>query len=120
MQTRRLGRTGHESSLAILGGVVFHFVEEDEAGEILQQALDRGVNHLDIAPGYGSAEATVGPHIPAGRDRLFIRRKNGKNPPGGRPRPLTPPPTPGRDGPRGPPPHPRPPRNPAPPPRPGR
>src|SRR4051812_1518097 len=78
MQTRRLGRTGHESSLAILGGVVFHFVEEHEAGEILQQALDRGVNHLDIAPGYGSAEATVGPHIPAVRDRLFISEKSGK------------------------------------------
>src|SRR5947208_1219415 len=78
MQTRRLGRTGHDSSVAILGGVVFHFVEEDQAGEILRDALDRGVNHLDIAPGYGSAEATVGPHIPAVRNRLFISEKSGK------------------------------------------
>src|SRR3954463_8707495 len=78
MQTRRLGRTGHDSSVAILGGVVFHFVEEDEAGEILRDALDRGVNHLDIAPGYGSAEATVGPHVAAVRDRLFIGEKSGK------------------------------------------
>src|SRR5436305_13457921 len=78
MQTRRLGRTGHDSSVAILGGVVFHFVEEDKAGEILRAALDRGVNHLDIAPGYGSAEATVGPHIPAERHRLFISEKRGK------------------------------------------
>ena len=78
MQMRRLGRTGHDSSVAILGGVVFHFVEEDKAGEILRAALDRGVNHLDIAPGYGSAEATVGPHIPAVRDRLFISEKSGK------------------------------------------
>jgi predicted aldo/keto reductase-like oxidoreductase len=78
MQTRRLGRTGHDSSLAILGGVVFHFVDTDRAGQILHDALDRGVNHLDIAPGYGSAEATVGPHIPAVRDRLFIGEKSGK------------------------------------------
>jgi aryl-alcohol dehydrogenase-like predicted oxidoreductase len=78
VQTRRLGRTGHLSSLAILGGVVFHFVDEDEAGQILRRALDAGVNHLDIAPGYGSAEATVGPHIPAVRDRLFITEKSGK------------------------------------------
>jgi len=78
MQTRRLGRTGHDSSLAILGGVVFHFVDEDEAAEILHDAMARGVNHLDIAPGYGSAEATVGPHIPAVRDRLFISEKSGK------------------------------------------
>ncbi|HET7309950.1 MAG TPA: aldo/keto reductase [Mycobacteriales bacterium] len=78
MQTRRLGRTGHHSSLAILGGVVFHFVDEQEAGAILDRALDAGVNHLDIAPGYGSAESTVGPHIPAVRDRLFITEKSGK------------------------------------------
>ena len=78
MHTRRLGRTGHNSSLAILGGVVFHFVDEDEAGAILHRALDAGVNHLDIAPGYGSAEATVGPHIPAVRDRLFITEKSGE------------------------------------------
>ena len=78
MQTRRLGRTGHDSSLAILGGVVFHFVDEEEAGEILHSALDRGVNHLDIAPAYGTAEVTVGPHIPAVRDRLFITEKSGK------------------------------------------
>ena len=78
MQTRRLGRTGHDSSLAVLGGVVFHFVDEDEAGEILRDALDRGVNHLDIAPAYGTAEVTVGPHIPPVRDRLFIGEKSGK------------------------------------------
>jgi aryl-alcohol dehydrogenase-like predicted oxidoreductase len=78
MQTRRLGRTGHMSSLAILGGVVFHFVESDEAGELLHAAVDAGVNHLDIAPGYGSAETTVGPHVPALRDRLFIGEKSGK------------------------------------------
>src|SRR5436305_15046184 len=81
MQTRRLGRTGHDSSVAILGGVVFHFVEEDQAGEILRAALDRGVNHLDIAPGYGSAEATVGPHAPAVRDRWVISEKSGKTTP---------------------------------------
>jgi aryl-alcohol dehydrogenase-like predicted oxidoreductase len=78
VQTRRLGRTGHTSSLAILGGVVFHFVDEEAAGEILHRALDAGVNHLDIAPGYGTAEATVGPHIPPVRDRLFITEKSGK------------------------------------------
>jgi aryl-alcohol dehydrogenase-like predicted oxidoreductase len=78
MQTRRLGRTGHDSSVAILGGIVFHFLEEDRAGEVLLDAVDRGVNHLDIAPGYLSAETTVGPHVPALRDRLFIGEKSGR------------------------------------------
>src|SRR5438270_7329802 len=78
MQTRRLGRTGHNSSLAILGGVVFHFLEPDDAGQLLQDAVAAGVNHLDIAPGYFSAETTVGPHVPALRDQLFIGEKSGK------------------------------------------
>jgi aryl-alcohol dehydrogenase-like predicted oxidoreductase len=38
-------------------------------------ALARGVNHLDIAPRYGAAEAAVGPLIPAVRDRLFVGEK---------------------------------------------
>jgi aryl-alcohol dehydrogenase-like predicted oxidoreductase len=78
VETRRLGRTGHESSVAILGGVVFHFLDEAGAGELLARAMAAGVNHLDIAPGYFSAEETVGPHIPAVRDRLFISEKTGR------------------------------------------
>jgi aryl-alcohol dehydrogenase-like predicted oxidoreductase len=78
MQTRRLGRTGHESSVAILGGIVFPFLDTDQAGEVLRAAVERGVNHLDIAPGYLSAETTVGPHVPAMRDRLFIGEKSGR------------------------------------------
>jgi len=76
MQTRRLGRTEHHSSIAILGGVVFNFVDDEAAaGELLTRALDAGINHLDIAPRYGSAEEKVGPHIAAVRDRLFISEK---------------------------------------------
>jgi predicted aldo/keto reductase-like oxidoreductase len=44
-------------------------------------ALDRGVNHLDIAPRYGDAELAVGPHIPAVRDRLFIGAKTAEREP---------------------------------------
>ena len=72
METRRLGRTGHHSSVAILGGIVFNALGPDGSADGLQLALDAGVNHLDIAPSYGVAEANVGPHIPAVRDRLFI------------------------------------------------
>lgn len=75
MQTRRLGRTGHHSSVAILGGAAFWTCDADTAGAALNAALDAGVNHLDIAPSYGVAEEVVGPHIPAVRDRLFIGAK---------------------------------------------
>ncbi len=47
----------------------------EEAGALLHEALDAGVNHLDIAPGYGSAERAVGPHLKAIRQRLFLACK---------------------------------------------
>jgi predicted aldo/keto reductase-like oxidoreductase len=76
MQTRRLGRTGHESTLAILGGATFARAtpETTEAG--LRVALDAGVNHLDIAPSYGDAMALVGPLLPAVRQQLFVGCKS--------------------------------------------
>ncbi|HZQ27491.1 MAG TPA: aldo/keto reductase [Acidimicrobiales bacterium] len=72
MNTRRLGRTGHQSSLAILGAAAFWASTPDVVEGVLQQALDAGVNHLDIAPSYGKAEQLVGPFLPAIRDRLFV------------------------------------------------
>ncbi len=75
MERRRLGRTGHESSVAVLGGAACWAATVEEAGEWLRLALDRGVNHLDIAPQYGAAESVVGPHLAAHRDEIFIAGK---------------------------------------------
>jgi len=75
MLTRRLGRTGHHSSLAILGGAAFAADTPDDAAGFLHEAVDAGINHLDIAPGYHLAERAVGPHLPALRDRLFVAGK---------------------------------------------
>lgn len=83
MATRRLGRTEHHSSLAILGGAAFWEATPEEAGRGLHLALDRGVNHLDIAPQYGAAEAVIGPHLPAVRDRLFVGCKTLRHNPDG-------------------------------------
>jgi aryl-alcohol dehydrogenase-like predicted oxidoreductase len=75
MERRRLGRTGHESSVAVLGGAACWAATVEEAGEWLLLALDHGVNHLDIAPQYGAAESVVGPHLQAHREELFIAGK---------------------------------------------
>ena len=83
MERRRLGRTDHESSVAILGGAAFGRVTEEEAAAGFAIALERGVNHLDIAPSYGQAEARLGPHIPAVRDRLFVACKTTRSHPAG-------------------------------------
>jgi aryl-alcohol dehydrogenase-like predicted oxidoreductase len=75
VERRRLGRTGHHSSVAILGGAACWAASPEEAGAWLQLALDRGVNHLDIAPQYGAAESVVGPHLAAHRDDMFVAGK---------------------------------------------
>src|SRR4051794_37576311 len=75
MERRRLGRTGHESAVAVLGGAAFWSGSSEEAERGLHLALDAGVNHLDIAPRYGEAEALIGPLLPAVRDRLFVACK---------------------------------------------
>jgi len=80
VEQRRLGRTDHESSIAILGGAAFASATPQEASAGLELAVGRGVNHLDIAPSYGQAEQAVSEALPDFRDRLFVgcktRRRN--------------------------------------------
>ncbi len=83
MERRRLGRTGHESSVAILGGFAFARCTAEDAEVGFADALSRGVNHLDIAPSYGDAESRVGPLIPAVRDDLFVGCKTTRRNPDG-------------------------------------
>ncbi len=75
MEYRRLGRTGHDSSVAILGGAACWAASVEEAREWLRLALGHGVNHLDIAPQYGAAESVVGPHLAAHSGELFVAGK---------------------------------------------
>jgi len=72
VRQRRLGRTKHESSIAVLGAAAFARCTPEEAREGFELALAAGVNHLDIAPRYGAAEDLIGPLVPAVRDRLFV------------------------------------------------
>jgi aryl-alcohol dehydrogenase-like predicted oxidoreductase len=83
MQTRRLGRTGHDSSVAILGGAAFSECDAETTADAFQLALAAGINHLDIAPSYGHAELVVGPLVPAVRDRLFVGEKTARANPDG-------------------------------------
>jgi len=83
VQTRRLGRTGHQSSLAVFGAAALWDADPETAGRVFGAALDAGVNHLDVAPRYGRAQELLGPLIPAARDRLFVACKTQRRDPGG-------------------------------------
>jgi len=72
METRRLGRTGHMSTVAILGGFGFFEATQAEADTLMETAIDAGVNHIDVAPSYGNAEKCLGPWMARNRDRFFL------------------------------------------------
>lgn len=50
---------------------------EDEAGTILNRALDRGVNLIDTARGYGLSEERIGRHVAWRRDDAVLVSKCG-------------------------------------------
>ncbi len=75
MEYRRLGRTEHRSSVAILGCCAFADGDADTAGSAVRDAVARGVNHFDVAPSYGDAEVALAPVMPEVRDRIFLACK---------------------------------------------
>jgi aryl-alcohol dehydrogenase-like predicted oxidoreductase len=78
MEMRRLGRLGHQSSVLIYGAASLSEVTQDVADRSIQEALDGGINHFDVAAGYGEAELRLGPWMPRIRDRIFLATKTGQ------------------------------------------
>jgi aryl-alcohol dehydrogenase-like predicted oxidoreductase len=77
MEKRRLGRLGHQSSVLIYGAAALSDVSQEVADRSIQQALDGGINHFDVAADYGDAELRLGPWMPRIRDRIFLATKTG-------------------------------------------
>jgi len=72
METRRFGRTGHMSTVAIFGGAAFWEISQPDADKVIEMVIEAGINHIDIAPSYGQAEIRVGPWMPRARGRFFL------------------------------------------------
>jgi aryl-alcohol dehydrogenase-like predicted oxidoreductase len=72
MEKRRLGRTGHESSVVIFGAAALGNVPPAEAEAALDLARSFGVNHIDVAPSYGQAEERIGPWLAKHRAELYV------------------------------------------------
>lgn len=72
MEKRKLGRTGHMSTVITFGAVAVGRLEQDAADRAIQLVLDRGVNHFDVAPRYADAELKLGPWMSRIRDRIFL------------------------------------------------
>lgn len=72
MEKRRLGKTGHMSTILTLGGAAFWEVTEAEADAAINLAIEHGINHIDVAPRYGDAELHIGRWMPRYRKDFFL------------------------------------------------
>ena len=72
MKTRRLGRTGHMSTVAIFGTAALWQVTQAEADAVMKRVIAAGINHIDVAPSYGEAEVRIGPWMERERKRFFL------------------------------------------------
>lgn len=77
MEHRRLGRLGVENSVLIYGAAALGGVDQDTADASVQEALDGGITHFDVAASYGDAELRLGPWMPRIRARVFLSTKTG-------------------------------------------
>src|ERR1700739_1045033 len=79
MITKNLfGRTGHQSTQVVFGGASLARVTQDEADQTLEVLLRYGINHLDVAAGYGDAELRIAPCRRKYPGRSFLATKTGK------------------------------------------
>ncbi len=72
MDKRKFGRSGHMSSVAIYGAAALYAGDDEMTDQAMEYILEAGVNHIDIAPGYGKAEELMGPWIEKTRDKFFL------------------------------------------------
>jgi aryl-alcohol dehydrogenase-like predicted oxidoreductase len=72
METRIFGRTGHASTVAIFGGAALGSLNQEKSDAVMELIISHGINHIDVAPGYGDAELRIGPWMPRVRDQFFL------------------------------------------------
>ncbi len=72
METRRLGDTGQESSILTFGAIALDRLDQRGADQAVELMVQRGVNHVDVAPTYGDAEVKLAPKLGEYRDDLFL------------------------------------------------
>jgi aryl-alcohol dehydrogenase-like predicted oxidoreductase len=77
---RPLGKTGHQTAIYGLGGLftVARHDRHDAAVEIVNRAIDLGVNYIDTSAlyGHGASELNIGTVMRERRDEVFLASKS--------------------------------------------
>lgn len=76
MKYRTLGRTGLKVSVIGFGGIPIQRISIGEAGDIVNRALDLGINFFDTGRGYTDSEAKLGEVLSKRRKEAIIATKS--------------------------------------------
>jgi aryl-alcohol dehydrogenase-like predicted oxidoreductase len=76
--TMPFGATGHDSSRVIFGAAALGDVSRGDADRALDQVLEHGVNHIDVAASYGDAELRLAPWLARNPGAVFLATKTGE------------------------------------------
>jgi hypothetical protein len=73
---RRYGRKGEEQ-LSIIGfsGLMLDGMTQPDVNRLTADAVEKGVNYVDVAPAYGKAEIVLGPALEPYRKKVFLACK---------------------------------------------
>jgi len=63
------------SSIVTFGCYALSRISQEEADQVVQMALEYGVNHFDVAPSYGEAELRLRPWLEKRRNEIFLACK---------------------------------------------
>jgi aryl-alcohol dehydrogenase-like predicted oxidoreductase len=72
------GATGHRSSRVVFGAAALADVSKGDADRTLDVLLAHGVNHVDVAAGYGDAELRVAAWLAREPGTFFVATKTGE------------------------------------------
>jgi aryl-alcohol dehydrogenase-like predicted oxidoreductase len=72
------GATGHDSSRVIFGAAALSSVSKGDADRALDLLLEHGINHIDVAAGYGDAELRIATWLRRNPGTFFVATKTGE------------------------------------------
>ncbi len=72
------GATGHDSSRLIFGAAALGSVSKPAADRALDVLLEHGINHIDVAAGYGDAELRIASWLRRHPGTFFLATKTGE------------------------------------------
>ncbi len=76
--TQSFGRSGHMSTRTLFGAASLSSVSQADADRTLEVLLQYGVNHIDVAAGYGEAELRIAPWLKQYRSQFYLATKTGQ------------------------------------------